>query len=481
MGSTNSAVSPGTRIEALFRNPALYEAADALPDRDPTLGGRPIVYPAYLVVAVDALAAVFGSIRSVFTMLHSPDETYWARIRTIVLELHPERPDLHLPERPPTREWFNRRRGLLLDNLERIQAVLEHHAVDQALQMGLMTAGAAQHSSAPDPRRMIHCDGKVITKPTQYAHSDTRTVETTDPSTGVSRTETRPRRACPDAKLHRCGDGRQIHGNKFWHAEARTSEPHERVILAMDHVPDIKGAKNSEADIAMAGFARLAQRLPGCQGVITDNVLRGVHLATLQRDHGWLVISPTTAASVDKKTGDRTLKTRPLRTVTFDYGDGDTDTVDVYTFGGALARRDTDPDTGEIVLIPLNHRRWARRANANGTYRSYAEYEVPCPRGGRPRLIRESTITDDDDLAKGFNRSEHIRQIPWTSPDYEPTYHRRSDAESINRGIDDALYLRRARSYGARAQHFNLLSHMLVVNSTSRLLHQRRTAAPLAA
>ena len=42
---------------------------------------------------------------------------------------------------------------------------------------------------------------------------------------------------------------------------------------------------------------------------------------------------------------------------------------------------------------------------------------------------------------------------------------RRSDAEAANRQIDDHLYLRRARSLGARRQLFDLLAYALVQNS----------------
>jgi hypothetical protein len=44
-------------------------------------------------------------------------------------------------------------------------------------------------------------------------------------------------------------------------------------------------------------------------------------------------------------------------------------------------------------------------------------------------------------------------------------YKRRNDAESINRALDDTLWLRRAHSIGQARQHLNLSTFALGVNS----------------
>ena len=71
----------------------------------------------------------------------------------------------------------------------------------------------------------------------------------------------------------------------------------------------------------------------------------------------------------------------------------------------------------------------------------------------------------------------HIRPIPATDPDFARLYRRRNDAESINRALDDTLWLRRAHSVGHRRQHLNMLTHALVVNSLALNRH-RRSAPP---
>ena len=60
-------------------------------------------------------------------------------------------------------------------------------------------------------------------------------------------------------------------------------------------------------------------------------------------------------------------------------------------------------------------------------------------------------------------------------------YGRRSDAESINRGLEDSLYLRRAHSVGHARQHVNLLGYALMVNSLALDQHHRRQPLSLAA
>jgi hypothetical protein len=47
--------------------------------------------------------------------------------------------------------------------------------------------------------------------------------------------------------------------------------------------------------------------------------------------------------------------------------------------------------------------------------------------------------TNADDTARRFNRTENVRPIPPSDPDFTRLYPRRNDAESINRNIEDSL------------------------------------------
>jgi hypothetical protein len=86
--------------------------------------------------------------------------------------------------------------------------------------------------------------------------------------------------------VHFTGDDRQIHGSKFWLGAVRGEAAHTRVILAVDHVPEMKDGKNSEADIATKNLLALAPLVPGAQGAISDTALRGTHIDVLERATG---------------------------------------------------------------------------------------------------------------------------------------------------------------------------------------------------
>ena len=68
-----------------------------------------------------------------------------------------------------------------------------------------------------------------------------------------------------------------------------------------------------------------------------------------------------------------------------------------------------------------------------------------------------------------------MRPIPPSDPDFADLFPRRNDAETINRNLDDTLWLRRAHSIGHRRQLLNLLGYALMVNSLTVLEHQARS------
>jgi hypothetical protein len=75
---------------------------------------------------------------------------------------------------------------------------------------------------------------------------------------------------------------------------------------------------------------------------------------------------------------------------------------------------------------------------------------------------------------------ENVRPIPPEDPDFTELFRIRNDTESINRGLDDTMWLRRAHNVGHRRQLLNLLGYALMVNSWAVAEHER-AAPPLAA
>jgi hypothetical protein len=112
-------------------------------------------------------------------------------------------------------------------------------------------------------------------------------------------------------------------------------------------------------------------------------------------------------------------------------------------------------------------------------YRWYNEYLLPPDYGGGTVTVRLHGNAQDRE--RRLNRTENVRPIPPSDPDFPALYARRNDAESINRGLDDSLYLGRAHSRGQLRQQVELLAYALVVNSIAISEHRRRRAAARAA
>jgi hypothetical protein len=131
------------------------------------------------------------------------------------------------------------------------------------------------------------------------------------------------------------------------------------------------------------------------------------------------------------------------------------------------------PDNSSSPNCPV---RTHRNADKAGTYRWYNDYRLPDNLGGGTITIRLHAT--DDDAKRKFNRTENIRPIAASDPDFVRLYRRRNDAESINRALDDTLWLRRAHSVGHERQHLNLITHALGVNSLALRRHRTRTSDP---
>ena len=79
--------------------------------------------------------------------------------------------------------------------------------------------------------------------------------------------------------------------------------------------------------------------------------------------------------------------------------------------------------------------------------------------------------------ARPLPHNDACRPIPPDDPDFKRLYPRRNDAESINRGLDDSLWLGRAHSLGHARQHVDLLGYALMVNGIALHRHAKRRPA----
>jgi hypothetical protein len=230
----------------------------------------------------------------------------------------------------------------------------------------------------------------------------------------------------------------------------------------------------------MECFTRLAPLLSGAQGVIYDTALRGVHHQTLLRDLGLLPVNRVAAAHAganQPRRGDRRVEKSAHiedKTITVD---GRATTVSLYARGGALGIGELT-ESGDLAFTELSRFRTHRNQDKSGHYRWYSDYRLPDRCGGGTITVR--LHANPADTARRLNRPENLRAIPPTDPDFARLYPRRNDSESINRNLEDTLWLGRAHSIGHARQHLNLLGYALMVNGLALHRH-RRHRQPLAA
>ena len=139
--------------------------------------------------------------------------------------------------------------------------------------------------------------------------------------------------------------------------------------------------------------------------------------------------------------------------------DGEQITVQLYARNGAIGV--TDMKNGELEFIELRRVRTNRIADKSA-FRWYTDYELP--ESHRRRTVSVRLHGDKCDKARRFNRTENVRPIAPSDPDFQRLFRIRNDAESINRGIEDSLYIGRAHSVGHQRQLLNLLGYALIVN-----------------
>jgi hypothetical protein len=465
-------VSALERIEALLANPALYRLAEVVPDADRTHGGRKRDYPPFMWLLYEALISVYGSARRVDAELAHP--IVWKLIRSTVRARFSRHVEAQLPHRPMRRHHYLYARNRYLTDPQVLAALGALHrelAAAQARDLGLMDPEGPGSWTHPHLSRMLHADGKVITPLFRAQPGDRRL----DCTTG----ELVPSRFEPDAALHFEGDGNAAWGTKFVLVAARTDDVHGRIILDVDWVPTPGG----EARSAVECFTRLAPSVPGAQGVIYDTALRGVHHQHLLRELGWLTINRVTAAKAAvtnprRRGGRRVEKNVHLEDKPIALADGTIRTLQLFAQGGALGIAELT-DTGDLAFEALPRLRTHRNRDASGKYRWYNDYQLA-------QRYEHQTITvrlhgNDEDAARKLNRTENLRPIPPGDSDFERLFPRRNDAESINRHLDDTLWLGRAHSIGHARQLLNLLGFALTVNSLALARHKREPHEALAA
>ncbi len=208
-----------------------------------------------------------------------------------------------------------------------------------------------------------------------------------------------------------------------------------------------------------------------------------MHHQTLLRDLGLLPVNRVAAAKADvkeprRKDGRREEKSARLETKTVTLPNGATRSIELYARGGAVGIGELT-EAGDLTYTELARVRTHRNQDKSAKFRWYNDYRLPDQLGAGVVTVRLHGTAED--VARKLNRPENVRPIAPTDPDFARLYPRRNDAESINRNLDDTLWLRRAHSVGHARQHLNLLGYALMVNGLALHRHRRRLPTALAA
>ncbi|MFZ6005757.1 MAG: hypothetical protein ACOYXM_17675 [Actinomycetota bacterium] len=453
-------VSALERLEAILANPEIHQLASIVPTPPRHVGGRPRDYPAFMAIAFEAAISVFGSARQVEAEFAHPTMWRWIR-RRVVKEV-----GVRLPRRPMRRHHYLYLRNRYLTDpaiLDQLGAIHRTAAARQAVELGLLDPAGGGSWTHPHLDRLLYGDGKVITPLYRARPGEVRL----DRATG----ELRALRAEPDAGLHFEGTGETAWGTKFVLLATRGPDAHSRVLLDVAFV-DTNGG---EASTAVRCLERTAPLVPGAQGIVYDTALRGIHHQTILRDLGLLPINRVAAAKANPKGPRRNKQDRRVEKLVFveaktiATADGSTHNLDLYARGGAVGLGTVAAD-GELLFTPLPRVRTHRNADKNG-YRWYNDYRLPDHLGAGVVTVR--LHSDASDVARTFNRTENVRPIPPDDPSFRELFRRRNDAESINRALEDTLWLRRAHSLGHRRQLLNLLGYALMINSLAVARHRQ--------
>jgi hypothetical protein len=187
-----------------------------------------------------------------------------------------------------------------------------------------------------------------------------------------------------------------------------------------------------------------------------------------------MLINRVTAAKAATKKPRRRGGRRVEKTLHFEdkvirLADGTTRVIHLYARGGAIGIAELT-DTGDLDFDELHRIRTHRIRDKSGAFRWYNDYQLPERLG--PRTLTVRLHGTNHDAARKVNRPENLRAIPPSDPDFARLFRRRNDAESINRAIDDTLYLGRAHTLGHARQHLNVLGFALMVNSLALAHHQ---------
>lgn len=421
--------------DAVLRSPYINRIASRIPARDEGIPGRPAEFPDVVYVLFTALAGTFGSQRKAASWLGESGN--WFKVRK-----HAERRwEMTLPKHGPTRSTcgYNFRR--LADKHHLIfRDEFRAAAIEQAMQQGCLISTALTVNK-PERRDVIIADGTV-------------------PKCRFrSKTYEKLRKAgkhVPGASFYKEGgeDGNWVHGMKELIFSVRpNNSPNNRVLLGTFPVTD--KTYGGEAGLTVVESLRYKKDIPGFLGFRFDGAFRGVHIDALMKA-GISVVTPVP-------------KSDKLRLM-YEVNCSKSHVHTLYTNQGDFCEIEL-LDTGEKSVVFCERVKQTSIAprSKDGNFRAYAEIKFACG-----AIHRERLDATPDDEARGFNRTERLRQHPPESKHYKDTYGYRADIESTNNNLDSGLYRQRMIVDTPERQALIMVGFCISRNAISQKVHEAR-------
>ena len=112
--------------------------------------------------------------------------------------------------------------------------------------------------------------------------------------------------------------------------------------------------------------------------------------------------------------------------------------------------RGITPRRQEFAVPPerVARRQTKRDRKTDGRWAFYARHTLTCRSTDGPHDWWEPLTPTHTDEVHKFNRSDYLRVLPPTDPDYSRVYGMRADTESLNAQFERAFYNRRLPAWG---------------------------------
>lgn len=450
------------KIEAVLDDDAIYRLGEEVPTPDRFRGGRPREHPGWVYAFFRSMAIFFGSERRAADEIADP--VIWKRVLDGAERRFPNQPEMWPPAEPMTRgqyRWVKQNHLATDEFLDIATTIQRDDAAEKTVEMEILN-GKEGSLTRPARENVGYGDGKIV----KARYKDPKRRRKVDKETGEI---TEPKVVDPDAAEHTTGAGDKVYGHNFVMAHARKPSENERLILGVAHAPKVGG----EAKWATQALDDILGRYPGMQAIAYDGAMRGTHIRKLQKTHGVPVAVPVQRRN--GKPGDHDYEAQ----AEVHRPDGSTEPVKLHLCEGHPHLKTLD-NTGEPLLVPLEHEKTARSQRDDGTWRLYGNYRIPDQNGGgtvRLRLdqtAQDRARTDSAGKAKPFNREEHLRAFTRPSPTWAMVYHMRPEAESHHRKLDDSLVREWAPSVGRLGQTWDMIMWAVTQNALAIAYHRKR-------